>query len=267
MQTMAQTSKYVITQSQLLYANHIWCPVLSSFCTPILQGVARGGVSVSVNLEYQIEGSGEGRLCPTGSPNARGCVGVSHGWRNNRINLDAWYQIRGIRWCSRRIWSSTIVSQSVKLIDIIPVYTVNIIYCDFHACITFETSLYYVQIYPCGITWGSRRQGAFSRTWNLPGRQLSSLYSTCGSMRDPTCWLSWAVNEDFVQCPLVKQTDIIYNCRLVWLYFALHNSYQLDGFVSGFCQYISFLQSQSDCNSQSYNECHISVILAEFSYI
>ena len=47
--------------------------------------------------------------------------------------------------------------------------------------------LTYVQRYPCGISWGSRHTwGAFSRTWNLPSRQLSSLYSTCGGMRDPT---------------------------------------------------------------------------------
>ena len=57
----------------------------------ILQSVARGGVSVNVNLEYQIEGSGEGRLCPIGTPRAQACIAVSDGWRNNRINLEAWY--------------------------------------------------------------------------------------------------------------------------------------------------------------------------------
>ena len=37
----------------------------------MLQSVARGGVSVNVIFEYQIVGSGEGRLCPncaTGPP-------------------------------------------------------------------------------------------------------------------------------------------------------------------------------------------------------
>ena len=77
----------------------------------ILQNVARGGVSVNVNLEYQIEGSEEGRLCPTGTPRARACIAVSDGWRNNHINLEAWYQIRSIRMCSRRVWGRTFVSQ------------------------------------------------------------------------------------------------------------------------------------------------------------
>ena len=40
----------------------------------------------------------------------------------------------------------------------------------------------YIQSYPCGIKWGSRRRwSAFSKTWNLPSRPLSSLYSSCGS--------------------------------------------------------------------------------------
>ena len=77
----------------------------------ILQSLVRGGVSVNVNLEYQIEGSEEGRLCPTGTPRAQACIGVSDGWRNNRINLEAWYQIRSIRWCSRRVWGRTFISQ------------------------------------------------------------------------------------------------------------------------------------------------------------
>ena len=38
----------------------------------------------------------------------------------------------------------------------------------------------FLQSFPCGIEWGSRRRwDAFSKTWNLPSRPLSSLYSSC----------------------------------------------------------------------------------------
>ena len=79
----------------------------------ILQSVARGGVSISVILEYQIVGSGEARMCPnciTGPIRAQACIGVSGEWPNNRVRLEAWYQIRSIRMCSRKVWSLTIVS-------------------------------------------------------------------------------------------------------------------------------------------------------------
>ena len=104
----------------------------------ILQSLARGGVSISVILEYQIEGSGEGRLCPNyiaGPIRARACIGVSDGWPNNRVKLEAWYQIRRITlsWGPRHTWS------------------------------------------------------AFSRTWNLPSRRLSYIYTTCGGIHDPIC--------------------------------------------------------------------------------
>ena len=77
----------------------------------ILQSVARGGVSISVILEYQIVGSGEGRLCPNyiaGPIRAQTCIGVSDGWPNNRVRLEAWYQIRRIilSWGPRRTWSA-----------------------------------------------------------------------------------------------------------------------------------------------------------------
>ena len=70
---------------------------------------------MSVTLEYQLVGSGEGRLCPnciTGSVRARTCIGVSDGWPNNRINLEAWYQIRSVRWCRASLpWGGSFVSQ------------------------------------------------------------------------------------------------------------------------------------------------------------
>ena len=41
------------------------------------------------------------------------------------------------------------------------------------------------------LSWGRvRRWDDFSRTWNLPSRQLQPIYNTCGVMRDPTCPLS-----------------------------------------------------------------------------
>ena len=80
----------------------------------ILQSLARGGVSISVTLEYQVVGSGEARMCPnciTGPIRTQACIVISDGWPNNRVNLEAWYQIRSIRMCSRKVWSLTIVSQ------------------------------------------------------------------------------------------------------------------------------------------------------------
>ena len=154
----------------------------------ILQSVARGRVSVNIIFEYQILGSGEERLCPnciTGTPRARACIGVSDGWPNNHINLEAWYQTRGIRMCSRRMWGRRIVSQCSLTFILSTLYAVNSMRTMIHHICNLLT---YVQRYPCGISWGLRRTwGAFSRTWNLPSRQLSSLYSTCGGMRDPTC--------------------------------------------------------------------------------
>ena len=93
----------------------------------ILQSLARGGVSISVTLEYQIVGSGEGRLCPnciTGPIRARACIGVSDGWPNNRVRLEAWYQIRSIRMCSRKVWSLTIVSHVNLLVNLDKVHYV-----------------------------------------------------------------------------------------------------------------------------------------------
>lgn len=101
----------------------------------------RGGVSVNVSFNYQIEGRGEGRLCfncVAGSPRAQTCVNASEGWPNNQINLYTWYQIRTLT-----------------------------------------------------LSWGRiRRWDDFSRTWNLPSRQLTPIYNTCGVMRDPSCPLS-----------------------------------------------------------------------------
>ena len=88
-------------------------PIFSFYCTPILQSLARGGVSVSVTLEYRIVGSGEGKLCAScvaGPPKAQTCIGVSDGWPNNRVNLEAWYQLRRVKICRKKVWSVTIVS-------------------------------------------------------------------------------------------------------------------------------------------------------------
>ena len=69
-------------------------------------------MSVSVTLEYRIVGSAEGRLCASCVAGARACIGVSDGWPNNRINLEAWYQIRRIKMCRARIpWGGSFVSQ------------------------------------------------------------------------------------------------------------------------------------------------------------
>ena len=47
---------------------------------------------------------------------------------------------------------------------------------------SMNISSLFLQSFPCGIEWGSRRRwDAFSKTWNLPSRPLSSLYSSCGS--------------------------------------------------------------------------------------
>ena len=94
---------------------------------PTLQSLARGGVSTNVTLEYQYLGSGEGRLCPnciTGPIRARACIGVSDGWPNNRVSLEAWYQIRSTRMCSRKVWSLTIVSLLVY--DRICLYNIGV---------------------------------------------------------------------------------------------------------------------------------------------
>ena len=70
-------------------------------------------MSVSVTLEYKVVGTGEGRLCAScvaGPPRAQACIGVSDGWPNNRVNLEAWYQLRRVKICRKKVWSVTIVS-------------------------------------------------------------------------------------------------------------------------------------------------------------
>ena len=79
-----------------------------------LQSLVRGGVSVEVILEYEIEGVGKGRLCSTCTPGqsiniyTQGCVDVDHGWPNNRVVLTAWYQRRRVKFC--RVWGLKLVS-------------------------------------------------------------------------------------------------------------------------------------------------------------
>ena len=83
-----------------------------------LQGVARGGLAVELKLEYKIESVGKGRLCisctrgknTTIDIRAQGCVGVYHGWPNNQVKLYAWYQLRRVKICSKKIWGKRFVS-------------------------------------------------------------------------------------------------------------------------------------------------------------
>ena len=81
-----------------------------------LQGLARGGVTVELKLEYKIESIGKGRLCSSctkGKPitiRPQGCVGVFHGWPNNQVLLYAWYQLKRVKFCSKKIWGKKFVS-------------------------------------------------------------------------------------------------------------------------------------------------------------
>ena len=70
---------------------------------------------MEVIFEYAIKLRGEGRLC--GGLSRSGitvqpqyCVGVYHGWPNNRIELEAWYQLRSIKMCNGKIWNWKFVS-------------------------------------------------------------------------------------------------------------------------------------------------------------
>ena len=66
------------------------------------QKLVKGGVTFNAIFDYNIEGSAEERLCPscvTGPLRAKACIGVSEGWPNNRINVEAWYQKRSISKC------------------------------------------------------------------------------------------------------------------------------------------------------------------------
>ena len=73
-------------------------------------------MTVEVKLEYKVEVVGKGRLCSTCTPGkainirTQGCVGVNHGWPNNQVKLYAWYQLRRIKMCKRKIWGKRIVS-------------------------------------------------------------------------------------------------------------------------------------------------------------
>ena len=72
-----------------------------------------------MKFEYHIRLRGEGRLCGDCSSSdvtiqPQYCVGIYHGWPNNTVELEAWYQLRQIKWCIHRWWG-TYVSYLILL--------------------------------------------------------------------------------------------------------------------------------------------------------
>ena len=70
---------------------------------------------MEVKFEYEIKLRGEGRLCGDCSTSditiqPKYCVGVYHGWPNNKIKLETWYQLRRVKMCDGRVWDWRFVS-------------------------------------------------------------------------------------------------------------------------------------------------------------
>ena len=67
----------------------------------ISQGVARVGFSAEATITYQVEPQGTAKACTTSGYQT--CAGLYDSWPGNTISLYAWYQIRRIKWCLRKI--------------------------------------------------------------------------------------------------------------------------------------------------------------------
>ena len=66
------------------------------------QGVARGGITAEVTLNYHPEVRAKANVCAEGANiDYHACVDAHHSSSSNRIRLSAWYQIRSVsvRWC------------------------------------------------------------------------------------------------------------------------------------------------------------------------
>ena len=65
-----------------------------------LQEIVRGGVTVSVNLNYKLLPEATIAVCYINLPiTFEKCVTVHDEWPENRIGIEAWYQIRSVKWC------------------------------------------------------------------------------------------------------------------------------------------------------------------------
>ena len=89
----------------------------------------------------------------------KNCAGVYHGWSNNKIILDVWYQLRKVKWCKKWGWAPYVSSY------------------------IFTLKNYYILTFlkqPCGISWGSRKRwNALSRSWNLRSGPWRPLFQKC----------------------------------------------------------------------------------------
>ena len=70
------------------------CVIMDSL---FLQSLVRGGITVSVTLNYRLEPSASAKTCTAYcSLSPRTCIGLYDSFPNNNIRLDAWYQSRRV---------------------------------------------------------------------------------------------------------------------------------------------------------------------------
>ena len=73
----------------------------------VIQQVARGGVQISASFCYQPEPAVSIQGCQANcSVGGRACIGIYDSFPDSYIDLETWYQIRTVRWCSCGSWVS-----------------------------------------------------------------------------------------------------------------------------------------------------------------
>ena len=90
------------------------------FCY-FMQSATRVGISIAGSINYQLEPITSAHACASRSscaPTFRTCAELYNSWPGNYVEIYAWYQLRSIRWCRRRIpWGGSIVSNNVTIND------------------------------------------------------------------------------------------------------------------------------------------------------
>ena len=82
------------------------------------QSAARGGVSASVSINYQLEPAASIQACTAScSLSVRRCVGVYESIPDSYITIESWYQTRSVRTCGRWIVRKTDIVFLVVVIN------------------------------------------------------------------------------------------------------------------------------------------------------
>ena len=89
----------------------------------LMQSTVKIGISIAGVFNYQLEPNVSALACTSCSTPLKFCVNLHHSFPGNYVEIYAWYQLRSVKWCSRKVWSIKIVS-SVLLLNDLKLYLV-----------------------------------------------------------------------------------------------------------------------------------------------